>query len=174
MCAESSPSKSSQGQEANPCMSSPSVSSICSTPNSWSLVEQRTSPEKRLKTESTGQGTLRTTNEPLTLAIRKVRAQSGKFMMHLLDTTGKAVGCGWRPATDKWESLTSDEYHNSPLDYSQRSKCFKNHTVPPPAGFTTTTGSDTSDDEYRSCGSLSDDSVDSDSDAEACKLTLKP
>ena len=34
--------------------------------------------------------------------------------------------------------------------------------------------SESSDDEYTSCGSLSDDSVDSDSDAEACKLTLRP
>ena len=32
---------------------------------------------------------------------------------------------------------------------------------------------DESDDEYTSCGSLSDDSVDSDSDVEASKLALE-
>ena len=165
------------GPAAGGAEQSPSKSSQSSTPTkSWTMVEPEESPEKRIKSlPGKSSCELPSTSGPLSLAIRKARTQCGKFM-HWLDTTGRAVGCGWRPATGNWESLIPDEYHSSKHEYSQCSKCFRTHTVPPPQGGIPETeeNADTSDDEYTSCGSLSDDSVDSDSDAEASKLTLKP
>ena len=110
---------------------------------------------------------------PLSLVIRKARAQSGKYMMHLLDASGKAIGCGWKPATGNWENLSPEEFNSSAQDYSQCSKCFRCHSIPDSLAGQSTGACKDSDEEYTSCGSLSDDSVDSDSDAEASKLALK-
>ena len=84
---------------------SPSKSSQASTPStSWTLVEATESPEKRIKASPTSCSyELSTSDGPLSLVIRRARTQSGKFVMHLLGTTGKAVGCGWRPAPNNWE-----------------------------------------------------------------------
>ena len=155
---------------------SPSKSLQSSSPEkSWCLIEDE-SPEKRAKVlPEKYPYELSTSSGPLTMVIRKAKTPSGKFMMHLLDTTGKAIGCGWKPAIGNWEHLTPEEYRSSASDYSQCSKCFRTHSVPESGiPITTQADSDSSNDEYTSCGSLSDDSVDSDSDAEASKLTLLP
>ena len=135
-------------------------------------MEVEESPEKRVKRPLQKQDYDADSGNPLSLVIRKARALSGKFMMHLLDTTGRAVGCGWKPATGSWEHISPGEYQGSSQEYSQCSKCFRCHSIPhlPPQQATIT--NEGSDEEYTSCGSLSDDSVDSDSDAEATKLTL--
>ena len=144
---------------------SPSKSSQSSTPTkSWTLVETEESPEKKVKLPPQKQNYDASSDNPLSLVIRKARAQSGKFMMHLLDTTGRAVGCGWKPATGSWEHISPGEYQRSSQEYSQCSKCFRCHSIPnlPPQQVTGTNAE--SDEEYTSCGSLSDDSVDSDSE----------
>jgi hypothetical protein len=120
---------------------SPSKSSQTSTPTkSWTLVDTEESPEKKPKLPLQKQDYDADPNNPLSLVIRKARSQSGKFMMHLLDTTGRAVGCGWKPAIGSWEHISPGEYQSSSQEYSQCSKCFRCHSIPnsPPQQTTIT------------------------------------
>ena len=102
-------------------------------------------------------------------------AQLGGLLHPLGDRTPNrdAIGCGWKPATGTLENLSLEEYHSSKAEYSQCSKCFRCHSVPSSLPTVNAAESEEDNDEYTSCGFLSDDSVDSDSDAEASKLALK-
>ena len=89
------------------------------------------------------------------------------FTIHLLDKSGRAVGCGWDPPPTKALDLNPDDYIAEFDSYAKCTRCFKHHTFP------TAWGSDGAEPEVHadcpsspSSGTDTDDSVDTASDDE--------
>lgn len=148
-------------------------SSQASTPEKWQIVEARNdTPEKKQKVlpEKPPFTDLSSAPGPLTIVCRKVKSPAGTLMVHLLTCTGKAIGCGWQPLANSYDHLLEQDYRADQSAYSLCSKCFRLYSLP--QDWTATDPSVHSE-VHSSCGSLSDDSVDSESDQEAVQISLK-
>ena len=164
------------------------MASEASSPGSWQVVSVSATPSPPTGTFGPEQGKAGKEHDqlqadmvpeprgPLTVVCRVVgKSSNSKCVVHLFDTEGKGIGCGWKPNSDKFKFLTSEDIGAEPDLYSQCIKCFKYHTWPSTwqtshskpeedSGFNGSSSSDSS------CGSLTDDSVDTDSDKEQITL----
>ena len=68
---------------------------------------------------------------PLTVVATTARKGPTKaYSMHLLDTDGVTVGCGWRPGPLKISELTEQDFHAEPEVYLGCTRCFRHFTFP--------------------------------------------
>ena len=98
------------------------------------------------------------------------------FKVHLLDTHGRTIGCGWTPNLARVTELSVDDYVADIDSHICCERCFKNHTFPktwglpgsPDAPLPEEAPSASSPD---SDDSLTDESVDTASEEE--KITVE-
>ena len=67
------------------------------------------------------------------LTVVATTAQKGPtkaYSMHLLDTDGVTVGCGWRPGPLKISELAEQDFHAEPEVYLGCTRCFRHFTFP--------------------------------------------
>ena len=68
---------------------------------------------------------------PLTVVATTARKGPTKaYSMHLLDTDGVTVGCGWRPGPLKISELAEQDFHAEPEVYLGCTRCFRHFTFP--------------------------------------------
>ena len=68
---------------------------------------------------------------PLTVIATTARKGATKaYSMHLLDTDGVTVGCGWRPGPLKVSELAEQDFHAEPEMYLGCTRCFRHFTFP--------------------------------------------
>ena len=68
---------------------------------------------------------------PLTVIATTARKGPTKaYSMHLLDTDGVTVGCGWRPGPPKISELAKQDFHAEPEMYLGCTRCFRHFTFP--------------------------------------------
>ena len=68
---------------------------------------------------------------PLTVIATTARKGPTKaYSMHLLDTDGVTVGCGWRPGPPKISELAEQDFHAEPEMYLGCTRCFRHFTFP--------------------------------------------
>ena len=68
---------------------------------------------------------------PLTVIATTARKGPTKaYSMHLLDTDGVTVGCGWRPGPPKISELAEQDFHAEPEMYLGCARCFRHFTFP--------------------------------------------
>ena len=68
---------------------------------------------------------------PLTVVATTARKGPTKaYSMHLLDTDGVTVGCGWRPGPLKISELAEQDFHAEPEVYLGCARCFRHFTFP--------------------------------------------
>ena len=68
---------------------------------------------------------------PLTVVSTTARKGPTKaYSMHLLDTDGVTVGCGWRPGPLKISELAEQDFHAEPEVYLGCTRCFRHFTFP--------------------------------------------
>ena len=66
---------------------------------------------------------------PLTVVATTARKGPTKaYSMHLLDTDGVTVGCGWRPGPLKISELAEQDFHAEPEVYLGCTRCFRHFT----------------------------------------------
>ena len=100
--------------------------------------------------------------------LRVVSSQKGsgphkKLRIHLLNSEGVAVGCGWRPKSGAIQDLNPDDFASDPDGFGKCERCFKAdeqeiQTVPQDTDSSLDSGSET------------DDSVDTESDQEGVDI----
>ena len=132
-------------------------------PSSWDLVEQGKVPADSVA-DSTGPWRV------ISTTMRRKGAQV--FKVHLLDTHGRTIGCGWTPNLARVTELSVDDYVADIDSHICCERCFKNHTFPKTWGLpgspdaqAPSASSPDSDD------SLTDESVDTASEEE--KITVE-
>ena len=108
---------------------------------------------------------------PLTVICRVSGSKRSQKIMHLLTPEGRAVGCGWLPSSDKYQCLAEQDIKGEPASYSCCSKCFKLYTWPTSWRLQHGATSLLDEDSLSSCGSLTDDSVDTASENEQAEFS---
>ena len=107
-----------------------------------------------------------------------VRGPEKQFRVHLLTVEGFCLGCGWRPKSTQMTVLTPGEYWANPTGYGKCTRCFAKGDLPKSwfvSRHGTVEGKDIPDLEVdtessATSGSETDDSVDTQSEADAVPL----
>ena len=108
---------------------------------------------------------------PLTVACRIMGAKSkAKSMIHLFDVEGRGIGCGWMPSPQKCQAVMEEDLLAEFTSYGQCTKCFKFYDWPSTWSIPTPHPQSTQSSSDSSCGSLTDDSIDTDSDQDQVNL----
>ena len=94
---------------------------------SWDLVEKGKVPADSVA-DSTGPWRV------ISTTMRRKGAQI--FKVHLLDTHGRTIGCGWTPNLARVTELSVDDYVADIDSHICCERCFKNHTFPQNVGST--------------------------------------
>ena len=104
-----------------------------------------------------------------------VRGPEKQFRVHLLTVEGFCLGCGWRPRSAQMTVLTPGEYWANPTGYGKCARCFAKGDLPK-SWFVSRLGTvdipdlEVDTESSATSGSETDDSVDTQSEADAVPL----
>lgn len=58
------------------------------------------------------------------------KSDKGKHRVHLFTPLGKAVGCGWSPASHRWTALLQADCYHDESAYLRCTPCLAKYTYP--------------------------------------------